>query len=553
MKKCKQPMGSNGEKYHNTARRFKYTVMLCLIIPIILLSTLIISSYSKGLHSELEQRREIAYEQIVDDIKDRFVDIQRLYVQIGQSQDIKLFLTSDDTSYEFPEKWREINDTKGEVLDIFRCSDHINNLEIYSISSDNTISVNSMSYQGESERNWYIRYKEHGELEDIFFKDNYITMTKPLSLYGHKVGLMAVMYNVTQLKEDLNIGRYGCDIAVKLTSQNGEEVFKVGEVNPIRTKEAEIKVCNSTLQFEIGDKDEKTISRSVLIYSIVCILSCLTLAYIISTLCAKYLYKSVTKVYSKIGTVDEQSVDNASKSLYNEGAEKKDMEQNIAEMLDKLQTTQLTALQMQINPHFVFNVLNYVNVEILRDDKSNEKAAKIISLLSSVLDYAMSEPKYSAQLAEEIEMTKRYIEIEKIELGTDFDVVWDIDKSILGASCIKLFLQPIVENSIMHGVKKLGGRKGRIEIVARPLDEGVCITVTDNGNGIEPEKLKEVRKKLAKTYDDYSKHIGLRNVNERIKMVYGKNYGVSIDSDRNGTKVTIRIGGGGSSIKRLCR
>ena len=125
--------------------------------------------------------------------------------------------------------------------------------------------------------------------------------------------------------------------------------------------------------------------------------------------------------------------------------------------------------------------------------------------------------------------------------GEDLNFIWDIEQGADEYKIPKLTLQPLLENSITHGIKPKKG-KGEIKIEGRFCDEGICFVVSDDGVGMTPEELEKVRNSL-ENFDVLSGDcIGLKNVNQRIKLFFGGEYGIKIDSEKNkGTRVTIVI------------
>ncbi|MGI6669540.1 MAG: sensor histidine kinase [Acetivibrionales bacterium] len=131
-------------------------------------------------------------------------------------------------------------------------------------------------------------------------------------------------------------------------------------------------------------------------------------------------------------------------------------------------------------------------------------------------------------LNDEIENTKSYINIQKYRYEDKFDVYWDFPREADNCKVKKLILQPLVENSIYHGIKEKEGRCF-IKIKIKKSESHLSIFVADNGAGIPPERLKEIRKKLESS-EDLSEHIGLFNTNKRLKLTYGDKYGIRIRS-----------------------
>lgn len=143
--------------------------------------------------------------------------------------------------------------------------------------------------------------------------------------------------------------------------------------------------------------------------------------------------------------------------------------------------------------------------------------------------------------AEELEMTKAYIEIQKYRFQDKFDIIYNIPEDILSVPVIKIILQPIVENSIQHGIEP-SLNKCMLYIGCTILGNDLIIEIRDDGVGMEPEKLQEMQTLLLNKNYDSTKYVGIANTNARLKLQYGNDYGISIHSEENdGTVVTIRM------------
>ena len=380
----------------------------------------------------------------------------------------------------------------------------------------------------------------------MFSEDNYIVVCKGINIDSSLSGMLIFKLDKDEIRKEIEVYAYKSDIAIQLENMNEEEVFASGIIDDSSKVSRVYELKNESLKmnFILGDENRQYIIKTVFWYSITYLIAGIILAYILAMICTIYLYESVSKILSSTDSIKNKTglIKNVNNNVFATIKQNDDIEQQLAKTLSNLYTAQLTALQMQINPHFVFNVLNYANAVILQITKCDNDASKIIVLLSEILQFAMDEPKYSTTVAKEIEIAKMYVEIEKIKTGKDFEVIWDIDENVLDCECIKLFLQPIIENSVIHGIKRLKNKKGLIKISVKHDERDIIFKITDNGPGMTPEKLSAVQKQLREPYINYSKHIGMRNVNERIKLVYGDGYGVDIISDSEKTEVTIRIG-----------
>lgn len=201
---------------------------------------------------------------------------------------------------------------------------------------------------------------------------------------------------------------------------------------------------------------------------------------------------------------------------------------------------ELTALQYQINPHFLFNTLQSINFEVLNYTEKPIFANTMIEQLSEILRYSLNSPLQMVGLEEEIEITKKYIDIQRYRFDDTFEATWDYDDDVLKCKTIRLLLQPIIENSIHYGVCKEGGR---CHIAIERSGGDIRFEITDNGPGMSEERLEEVRASLHAEPDyGIADHIGLRNVHARLRLKYGDDYGLSIRSKPGeGVSVAFKI------------
>ena len=205
----------------------------------------------------------------------------------------------------------------------------------------------------------------------------------------------------------------------------------------------------------------------------------------------------------------------------------------------KQKDAELMALQARINPHFIYNTLEAIRGRIVED--GNDEAGEMILQFASVFRY-MTKSGSFLSIREELTYCKMYLNIFGFRYKDRFTVEYRIDDDILGFRIIRNLLQPVVENYFIHGFKhdrfdnKLticGGRDG----------EDIVFDVIDNGRGIETEKLEELEQKLKSGTIGEGSGYGLINVNERIKHVFGSQYGLILThSDNGGVRVTLRIG-----------
>src|SRR5690625_1778934 len=199
--------------------------------------------------------------------------------------------------------------------------------------------------------------------------------------------------------------------------------------------------------------------------------------------------------------------------------------------------TQFKALSSQINPHFLYNTLEMIRMKALKN--KDKEVADIVKILSKLMRKALENNTKEAPLSEELSFTEMYLEIQQLRFGEE-KIFYQIDQNTLNDYLVlPLIIQPIVENSFIHGIEPKEGR-GEISIVVNEDEENLHIEIKDNGIGIKNETLNHLKNILNKEED--SDRIGLNNVNQRIKYMYGKKFGLSIDSIEGiGTVVEILL------------
>ena len=209
---------------------------------------------------------------------------------------------------------------------------------------------------------------------------------------------------------------------------------------------------------------------------------------------------------------------------------------------ENLKKAELRALQAQINPHFLYNTLD--TIIWMAESKKTDQVVKIVTALSSFFRISLSKGMDWITIGEEVERIKSYLTIQKMRYHDILDFKIEVDSNVTENTILKLILQPLVENALYHGIKNKR-QGGTISVRARRKGEDeVMLEVEDDGIGFTPQKLAQLRAELnddsgeIKTESGY----GIGNVNNRIRLYYGKQYGLSVESEYNtGTRVTLVI------------
>lgn len=206
----------------------------------------------------------------------------------------------------------------------------------------------------------------------------------------------------------------------------------------------------------------------------------------------------------------------------------------------KKREAELYALQSQIHPHFLFNTLESLRMDLVEKDDSGN--ATLVANLSNLLRKSLSWSGEIISIADEIQFARNYLEIQKFRFSDRLDYEIDIPERLLDCRIPKLTIQPLVENAVLHGAEPKWGHC-RIGISVYAEDGSLFVKVSDDGIGIKEERLEEIRKNLTEGSEiKKGTSIGLNNINDRIRLNYGEGFGISITSSlQEGTSVTVKI------------
>ena len=214
------------------------------------------------------------------------------------------------------------------------------------------------------------------------------------------------------------------------------------------------------------------------------------------------------------------------------------MEQNVHEQEEK-RKSELKALQSQINPHVLYNTLD--SIIWMAEGKKNEEVVLMTASLARLLRQSISNEDEVVPIANEVEYARGYLTIQKMRYKDKLEFQIEVDSSILYIPLIKLVLQPIIENAIYHGLKYKES-KGLLIVKGFMKDGNAVLQVIDDGVGMDEETLAHIYDKHKVNY--HSNGVGVYNVQKRLKLYYGEDYGITYTSELGkGTTATITIPG----------
>lgn len=200
-----------------------------------------------------------------------------------------------------------------------------------------------------------------------------------------------------------------------------------------------------------------------------------------------------------------------------------------------LRKTELRALQAQINPHFLYNTLD--SIGWMCEEGKNQEAVEMVNALARLFRISISKGHELITIEKELEHAKSYLKIQQSRYKNQFIYTFDVEEPCLSYYCNKITLQPIIENAIYHGLNRMVD-EGLIKIGIHEEGDIIVFTVEDNGVGMSGEQCKSILQKEP----GENTGIGIKNVNDRIKIYFGEQYGLSIESEQDvGTLVRITM------------
>lgn len=338
------------------------------------------------------------------------------------------------------------------------------------------------------------------------------------------------------LQEEIRKGQE--QIGVMLESEN-RVFFQVGQS---KYNLGAYSIMPSSLLWQ----NQKVLTKNLVIIAILMLFIAVVVVYFTS----KYLTKPLEKMTQTMKEIKEGNTKLRIEEL--QGDELGELAKSFNEMLDKIENlisneyetklllhqAEYNALQAQINPHFLYNTLD--TMSSIAYIQGCSQVGALCQSLSNIFRYSLDIKHPFSTVAKEIVHLKNYIYVMNVRMQDNVEYHFEIEDSVLKETIPRISIQPIVENALNHGLRNMRGEK-QVEICARSLEQDTEIIVKDNGIGMPQEKI-DILLEDTDAVHTRGKSIGLSNINMRIKMLYGEQYGIQIESKINvGTTVTLRV------------
>ncbi|QHQ63506.1 hypothetical protein Ana3638_24270 [Anaerocolumna sedimenticola] len=563
-----------------------FTIIVSLV-PILLLSTLLFQKLSSMVTRDLVNSHSQLVVQYMSNVEDKLYQYRNSLNQIANNT-IVLNTLMDTASDSNP--YLKGNTVSTEVAKTLRLESHkeLRNCMIYSDMANNKIYGSKVAMtDGAKSEIWYLNHKAPKEEYFIYsavdgksdllsliqnivyintktFKRQYIGFIK-LDIIMQKLfepasdsGQLKYPYDIILLDKEDNIiyssnknyENILSDLSFEQLQKNDINYYKDAMVNSDTIDDYGLKfifLFNNSQLNEKRAEMQKTILPVIFIIILIIIITAFIFTRGFTERVAKLVHKikvaetgdlTITEVIEgndEITILDKQ---------FNQMLIKLNdlIHKNYIQQLEKKET-EFRNLQLQINPHFLYNTL-----EIISSIAAVKQAFVICELcekLGDIFRYSLGK-NYGEYVTvmQELQHTQNYVYIQKTRFGNKFEVFYNVEPELEDNMILRFILQPIVENAITHGLSRITG-KGTLEILISSENGMLVIKIEDDGIGMSPDKVETLNQYIngsGKGKEDKKQSIGIRNVNQRIKLACGNEYGITIESAQcQGSSVIIRL------------
>ena len=316
--------------------------------------------------------------------------------------------------------------------------------------------------------------------------------------------------------------------AVNTAGVNEQEIFQAEQSKYNLT-------AYSILPQRILLRNQRNLSINIVLIAIVMIVLSTVLSFLIS----RYMTRPLGNLMGTIQRIKkgetELRADTENKDEIGE------LGKNFNEMLDQMEElrekesranlllsqAEYKALQAQINPHFLYNTLE--TMSSIAEIRGCPEVSMLSQSLSNIFRYSLNMKDQMSTVAQEINHLKNYCYVMSVRMQDNIDYIYDIDESLLKEKIPRISIQPLVENALNHGLRNKRGEK-KVQIQIKRKEENVVISVRDNGMGMDAAKINENLQKNEMIQTEKGNSVGLYNINARIKILYGDQYGIHVES-----------------------
>ncbi|MBQ7793573.1 MAG: histidine kinase [Clostridia bacterium] len=498
-------------------------------------------------------------ESISASVDDVFSAATNSFSSISANQTVTAYLSSKEYS-DNNQLAHDVNIITELLHNSLYSSPYIDSIYLYNPLNDYVLSTNSSNYRSMFyDRTWYDLYTKNNNSDYILTRTiqkssgitDCITICRNIYSGTYVDGVVIININLREMLGTL-LGSHDYISYISLSDGDGNNVFSSGEdITDCIIISSKLDTVNYKITAHIPSDITNVPSYMywyLLLVGVMALLISLLLSYYLS-------YRSYSSILSIANILNENMLlptnevqkesENEIQYIYDLLTQFIHNSESTNLMLIKkmllLKQYQFTALQDQINPHFLLNTLNLINLLDITEHHKETKISNIVSLLCEILRSVLNTKDFLITMENEISLLQKYIALQNIKYGNKFNMICDIPDDIMQCTVIKFMLQPIVENALIHGILPSPTKSGTIKITAVSNSDTIRLTVSNDGNIISDDAEKQLNERLKSEEFPSNSHIGLTNVNQRIKIIFGDEFGCNISHTMTETQVRITI------------
>ncbi len=562
-------------------------ILIVVMIPLDIISLFFYSNSSKSVRQEIYQTTynfTYTFRSIIDTL---MKEMQTLAINTSMQSEVNTYI------FNKPVAGAE-NIAQTELIDYCKnytyTHKYLHSIYIYSESTDTILSdTSTWNLADFSDQSWIDEYRtmtHDGILTVLRARNNhypyFLTIIKPIfSTDTDKTGAIIVNINIQELTKNFQY----------LDDSSAQKLYIVNNDNRIIYSEIQDEILCDIRQSELPSailtaeqEDKFSFSHNGVSYllagiesqffnwqyycivpmklyaartttTVLYLLLLMFLSLVVSIIGAFYLstrtFRPIGSILELISSTNENSVSLYSDSLENEStyilsrirstlAINRQLKEELETKLILLKHAQIVALQSQINPHFMFNTLDTINWMAIDAFDGDNPLSTALTTLADLFKLNIDTSNYLTDLEGELNYAKQYVKILKLRYQEIFDVDWFLDESLVNCKVPRLTLQPLIENALYHGIKPKRAN-GLITVTIKKENDLMLIQITDDGVGLDASALEQLTNELEQDYLFGAKHVGLKNINQRVKLIYGDEYGIRIESNQAGTTISLRM------------
>lgn len=579
--------------YRFSSILLKYFLLLfvCLVLPVVGLSTWYGRQIRENTHQEILKRNEASLQQAYGNVNSVILSIKNMAYSLSVNTNVQYLASRPAVS-------GDTTGNLGSLIDMLSvvgtANDFIDSTYLYFLNSGEVVSgIGLSSYEEFKDKEAFDAFSRDMPARTVMvsrIKNHQypylLTILYPIRLNRNSSGsgVVAVNIDVEKLGDYIGSGQYrNKDYAPRLLIfdekmeflvysdeyrllQEGEELDALKElgdwegtfsrvcslwdgkyvVSGIQSQEDGLRYLYLTTMQEFDEQNreaDRQLRRITVLMSVICL--------ILASLLAVWVYRPIQRTirvlsdmsmlteWDKKEHVDE--IEAIQRSILTVKKEKDDLNEQIQERIVSLHNAQICALQTQINPHFLFNTLEAIGNAAALLMNGDNQVTEMIYTLGKMMRISLSNENYLVCLEEELEHVRQYVKLVEFRFHGRVALHQEIPESMWKERIVKLTLQPLIENAIQHGLahKRSGGN---IWLRGEHKGQDNYLYVIDNGQGISDEELRRLSRQLEDSAITGSRHIGMRNVDQRLKLVFGEGYGLSLSqAGEGGLCVTVHF------------